>query len=120
MSRTIPVLRVFDYDKAVSYYIDWLGFKIDHEIRPEEGRFYIEISRDDIALHLIQHPDDGTRGSWVLVCEFQGLVPYWKLLPMGAPYTRPPLKQVPGEPNTLAITLMDPFFNRLEIREKMR
>jgi hypothetical protein len=39
---------------------------------------------------------------------------------MGAPYTRPPLKQVPGEPNTLAITLMDPFFNRLEIREKMR
>jgi len=25
--KVIPVLRIFDYNKAIEFYIDWLGFK---------------------------------------------------------------------------------------------
>ncbi|MEI3789480.1 MULTISPECIES: glyoxalase superfamily protein [unclassified Chryseobacterium] len=26
-TRIIPILRIFDYQKAVEFYVDWLGFK---------------------------------------------------------------------------------------------
>lgn len=27
----MPIFRIFDYNKAVELYVDWLGFKIDWE-----------------------------------------------------------------------------------------
>lgn len=120
MSKTIPLLRVFDYEQARAFYIDWLGFTLDYAFTPDEGRFYLEISRGDIALQLIQHPDDGSRGSWVLIRDFKGLVPYRDTFRVDAPFPRPALKQVPREPNTLSMTVMDPFYNRIEFRETMR
>lgn len=30
---TIPILRIFDYQKAIEFYIDWLGFEIVWEHR---------------------------------------------------------------------------------------
>ncbi|BAU52850.1 hypothetical protein MgSA37_01014 [Mucilaginibacter gotjawali] len=29
MSVIKPTLRIFDYDKTIEFYVDWLGFKID-------------------------------------------------------------------------------------------
>lgn len=29
--KDIPILRIFDVDKAKEFYIQWLGFKIDFE-----------------------------------------------------------------------------------------
>nr|WP_317168533.1 glyoxalase superfamily protein [Chryseobacterium sp. LAM-KRS1] len=26
--QVIPVLRIFDYNKTIEFYIDWLGFEI--------------------------------------------------------------------------------------------
>jgi catechol 2,3-dioxygenase-like lactoylglutathione lyase family enzyme len=119
MSRTIPLLRVFDYDQAVAFYIDWLGFTLVREDKPEAGRFYLEISKEDIVLGLIQHPDDGSMGAWVLIREFTGLVPYRDTFPLGSPFQRPALRQVPQEPRTLSMTVIDPFYNRIEFREKI-
>ena len=28
VEKTIPVIRIFDYKKAVEFYVDWLGFEI--------------------------------------------------------------------------------------------
>lgn len=31
VEKVIPILRIFDYKKAIEFYIDWLGFKINWE-----------------------------------------------------------------------------------------
>ncbi|MEP7229033.1 MAG: glyoxalase superfamily protein [Ginsengibacter sp.] len=31
VQKVIPILRIFDHKKAIEFYIDWLGFKIDWE-----------------------------------------------------------------------------------------
>ncbi len=31
VQKVIPILRIFDYQKAVEFYVDWLDFKIDWE-----------------------------------------------------------------------------------------
>jgi hypothetical protein len=31
VEKTIPVLRIFDYQKAVEFYVDWFGFVITFE-----------------------------------------------------------------------------------------
>lgn len=28
MTAVVPILRIFDYDKAIEFYITWLEFKI--------------------------------------------------------------------------------------------
>lgn len=120
MSSTIPLLRVFDYDQAIAFYVEWMGFALVREDKPEDGRFYLEIQRGDILLGLIEHPDDGSMGAWVLVREFKGLVPYRDTFPLGSSFQRPALRQVPQQPNTLSMTVVDPFYNKIEFREKMR
>ena len=37
VEKTIPVLRIFDYKKAVEFYVDWLEFTIAWEHVFEEG-----------------------------------------------------------------------------------
>ena len=29
VQKTIPILRIFNYNKAIEFYIDWLGFEIE-------------------------------------------------------------------------------------------
>lgn len=121
MAETIPVLRVFDYQQAVDFYVGRLGFKLDWERRPDEGPFQLQISMDQIILLLVQYPDKGSLGSWVLVRGFKHLVAYRKRIMEQADHmSLPPLKQVPGEPGTLSMAIIDPFFNRIEFREMMR
>ncbi len=37
VEKTIPILRIFDYQKAIEFYVDWLGFTIEWEHVFEEG-----------------------------------------------------------------------------------
>lgn len=115
---TIPVLRVFDYDTAIAFYVHWLGFKIDWEKKPEDGPFQVQISLKDIVLQLIQYPDQGSLGTWVLVPDFKNMVAYRKIISLKpVKFNKPQLKQVPGEGNTLSMAFIDPFYNRIEFRE---
>ena len=45
----IPVLRIFDYQKAFDFYINWLEFNIDweHQYAPGMPK-YIQISSDSV------------------------------------------------------------------------
>lgn len=117
---TIPVLRVSDYDAAIAFYAGWLGFKTDQEQRPDDGPFLLRLTLKDYTLQLIQSPS-GAPGSWVILADFKNLVAYRKLTSMkDVPFAKPVLRQVPGEPNTLSMTVTDPFGNRLEFRERVR
>jgi catechol 2,3-dioxygenase-like lactoylglutathione lyase family enzyme len=40
-TRTVPILRIFDVEKAREFYLGWLGFKIDweHEFEPNAPKY---------------------------------------------------------------------------------
>ncbi len=80
VQKVIPVLRIFDYQKAIEFYIDWLGFKIEWEHVFEENMpVYIEITKEGITLHLSEHHGDATPGGKVFAwCT--GLKDYHSIL----------------------------------------
>jgi uncharacterized glyoxalase superfamily protein PhnB len=115
-SQVIPIFRIFDYTKAIEFYIQWLGFSIDweHTFEPGAPR-YIQISRDGIVLHLTEHHGDCTPGSKALI-RYSGLRAYHQqLIDKNYVYNRPGLEEAPW--NSLTMTVTDPFGNKLFFNE---
>jgi catechol 2,3-dioxygenase-like lactoylglutathione lyase family enzyme len=116
--KVIPVLRIFDYNKAVEFYVDWLGFKIEWEHVFEEGMpKYMEVSRDGIVFHLSEHHGDGTPGTHVFIwCN--GVAEYHKeLIAKKYKYNRPGLEK--SFYGSLEFTVNDPFNNKISFNEKL-
>lgn len=44
MAIARPIFRIFEYEKAKAFYVDWLGFTIDWENKPENFPIYLQIS----------------------------------------------------------------------------
>jgi catechol 2,3-dioxygenase-like lactoylglutathione lyase family enzyme len=66
--RTIPILRMFDVEKAKEFYAGYLGFHVDWEHRfAGVAPVYMQVSRAGLTLHLSEHYGDGTPGSAVYV-----------------------------------------------------
>jgi len=40
--QTIPILRIFDEDKAKEFYLDFLGMKMNRKHRFEPGSFMVK------------------------------------------------------------------------------
>lgn len=60
----VPILRIFDEEQARSFYVEYLGFKVDWEHRFEEDLpLYMQVSLDGIVLHLSGHYGDCTPGA---------------------------------------------------------
>jgi uncharacterized glyoxalase superfamily protein PhnB len=117
IQKVIPILRIFDYQKAIEFYIDWLGFTIDWQHTFEENTpAYIQVSGDGITLHLSEHHGDATPGSRVYI-ECTGLKDYHKLL-IDKKYKN----NRPGFEETFygawCVDVIDPFGNRLTFNEK--
>ena len=74
-----PIFRIFDYQQALKFYVDWLGFRIDWEELPAWSPLYMQVSRGDIVLHLTGHHGDSCPGLKAMV-EVKGLVTYHHLL----------------------------------------
>ncbi len=67
-NRVIPVLRMFDVDKAKEFYGTYLGMTVDWEHRfAPELPLYLQMSRADLVLHPSEHHGDGTPGTVVYV-----------------------------------------------------
>lgn len=116
-TKVIPVLRIFDYAKAIEFYIDWLGFTIEweHEFEPGMPK-YLEVRKDEIVLHLTEHHGDGTPGTHVFIwCE--GLKAYHsELLEKKYKYNRPGFEEAfYGAWN---VTVVDPFNNKISFNER--
>lgn len=76
-----PIFRIFDYAKAVEFYIGWLGFKIDWEHQLESGSpYYMQVSLDDLILHLSEHSGDCSPGAHIYIENFVGLKEFHKKL----------------------------------------
>lgn len=108
-----PVFRIFDYAKAIEFYVGWLGFRIDWEDRPARGPEYLQVSRGDVVLHLSGHHGDGAPGA-AARAEVRGLPAYHhRLLAKDYPYLRPALTPAAWNARVLEMAVLDPFGNRL-------
>ena len=115
MATMKPVLRIFDYGKAIAFYVHWLGFTVDWEHRFEDGMpVYLQVSRGDIVLHLSEHSGDGTPGSHVFIDDFKDLATYHQqLLQKQYPYNRPGIEVPFYDENAWEVKVVDPFHNLL-------
>lgn len=116
--KVIPTLRIFDYHKAIEFYVDWLGFKINWEHTFHEGApKYIEVEREGIVFHLSEHHGDGTPGTRVFIwCK--GVEDYHKeLIEKNYKYNKPGLEKTFY--NALSFIVVDPFNNRISFNEKI-
>jgi hypothetical protein len=112
-----PVLRIFDRDKAVAFYVDDAGFELDWEEGEEGGPQYLQVSMGPLALHLSNNHDDGTPDG-VLVIEVDDLLAYEQALAAKEyPYFYPAVSPRPG-PNMASMELIDPFSNRLRFFQR--
>ncbi len=116
-TEVVPMLRIFDKKKTEEFYIDWLGFSVDWEHRFEENLpVYMQISKAGIILHLTEHHGDCAPGGKVYIaCD--GLREYHKqLLDRNHSFNRPGLEAASW--GSLAMTVSDPFGNKLLFTEK--
>jgi len=93
--QVIPILRIFDYQKTIEFYVDWLGFEIVWEHHFEDNTpVYMEVKKDNITLHLSEHHGDGTPGSRVFIWG-EGVADYHKeLIDKNINTTVPDLKKL--------------------------
>lgn len=119
MAAVKPIFRIFDYNKALEFYIDWLGFQIDWKHHPEGTPVYMQVSLNDIVLHLSEHHGDGTPGSRAFIDDFKNLQEYHHLLiDKKYKYNRPGIEVPFYDEHALEVKLIDPFNNQLILVER--
>ncbi len=118
VEKVIPVLRIFDYAKALEFYRDWLGFKIEWEHTFEENfPIYMEAVKDGITFHLSEHHGDGTPGTHVFIwCK--GVKEYHEgLISKKYKYNKPVLEKTFY--GALSFSVNNPFSNKISFNEKI-
>ncbi len=117
--KAIPILRIFNVDKAREFYAEYLGFHVDWEHKfAEAAPIYMQVSRAGLVLHLSEHHGDGTPGCHVYV-QMEGVEEFHgELTAKNYGYLRPGLKRT--EWNTLSLNLLDPFGNMLCFNELVK
>lgn len=112
----LPRLRIFDVDKAMEFYRDFLGFSIDWEHRfGPKFPLYCQISRAGFRLHLTEHHGDASPGAAVYI-EMSGIKAFHtELLEKSYRFARPGLETT--EWKSLEVLVTDPFGNRLTFAE---
>ena len=114
LKLAVPIIRIFDVDKAKAFYVDLLGFAIEWEHRFGEGYpLYLQVSRAGLKLHLSEHHGDATPGSAVYI-SVSGLDALFEEL--RAKGSHAAIEEGPGETRWLQI--LDPFGNRLRFAER--
>ncbi len=72
-----PILRIFDYDKTIEFYVDWLGCKIEltHVFEPGMSGF-MQVSLKDVQFNLSEYHGDASPGVHISIVDFEGLKDY--------------------------------------------
>ena len=116
--QTIPILRIFDVEKAKDFYCGFLGFKVEWEHRfAEDFPAYIEVSRGGMTLHLSEHHRDCCPGSTVFVW-MTGIEDFHKeITSKDYKYNKPGLETTFYDARCVEVT--DPFSNRIRFNERI-
>jgi uncharacterized glyoxalase superfamily protein PhnB len=115
--QTIPILRIFDEDKAKEFYLEFLGMTLDWEHRFEnDSPIYMQVSKDNLVLHLSEHSGDCTPGSKVFVNVSELDTLFNEISTRTYRYNKPAIEQAPWGNRTF--TVIDPFSNKLLFNEQ--
>ncbi len=119
MATLRPVFRIYDYDRAIEFYINWLGFKIDWEHSfGDNSPKYLQISLGNISLHLSEHHGDCSPGARAHIENFTGLKEYHsRLISADYKYNKPGIGKAFWDSNVTAMEVIDPFRNILSFSE---
>ena len=110
--KTTPILRISDEVKAVEFYVDFLGFKIDWQHRFEpDFPLYLQVSHGECVLHLSGHQGDSTPGSALRIETDELEALQQQLLAKQYPFAHPQIQAMPW--GSQDMTIADPFGNRL-------
>jgi uncharacterized glyoxalase superfamily protein PhnB len=115
--QTIPIIRIFDENKAKEFYLGFLGMKLDWEHRFEPGLpVYMQVSRENMVFHLSEHSGDCTPGSKVFVNtnELDNL--HEEVTSKGYKYNRPEIITAPWGARVFEV--IDPFSNKVLFNEQ--
>jgi uncharacterized glyoxalase superfamily protein PhnB len=117
--EVIPLLRIFDVEKAKEFYAGFLGFQIDWEHRfDEKAPLYMQVSRGGFVLHLTEHHGDCCPGSTVFV-RMTGLDEFHReISAKNYPYLRPGVE--PTFYGSKCMEVIDPFGNRIRFNEYLK
>jgi uncharacterized glyoxalase superfamily protein PhnB len=117
--RIVPILRIFNVEKAREFYVDYLGFEVDWEHRFDDNSpLYLQVSLGALVIHLSEHHGDACPGSAVRI-EITGVRAFHeRLAAKNYRYLNPGIEQTPWD--SVSVTLLDPFGNRLVFDEKLQ
>jgi len=109
---------MFDVAKANEFYVGYLGFKVDWEHRFEGvSPLYMQVSREELVLHLSEHYGDGTPGSVIVVRMKDVHAFHAELTAKNYGYLRPGVQhQEWGH----ELTVIDPFGNRIRFLQDVQ
>jgi uncharacterized glyoxalase superfamily protein PhnB len=114
-----PIFRIFDYDQAMAFYRDWLGFTVDwvHQYTPEYPR-YLQMSRGNALLHLTEHHGDSTPGSKAII-QTDDVEEFHREITITRRHPRmnPSVQEMPW--NARVVEVIDPFGNRLCFNQQL-
>jgi uncharacterized glyoxalase superfamily protein PhnB len=113
----IPIFRIFDVDKAMEFYRDYLGFGVDFEHRfGDNFPLYCQVSRGACVLHLSEHAGDASPGAKAFTWMRDIRDFHRELTAKDYRYLKPGLEDAPWG---LQMTVTDPFSNRIAFCEKV-
>ena len=108
------LFRIFDYEKTLEFYVEWLGFKVNWQHKfSDNSPIYVQVSRDGIILHLSEHHGDYTPGSKVYITVDDSF--HKGISEKNYKYNKPGLEQAPW--NAPCFEVIDPFSNKLLFTE---
>ncbi len=116
---TIPLLRIFDVQKAKEFYVDFLGFQVEWEHHFDDTLpAYMQVSRDGLVLHLTEHHGDCCPGSTVFVW-MTGIEEFHReITSKGYKYLRPGIETTFYDARCMEV--IDPFHNRIRFNENLK
>lgn len=107
---------MFDPDRTLDFYCEYLGFTKDWEHRFEpELPLYAQVSRSSAVIHLSEHYGDGSPNTalWIPVDDVEAL--HAELSGRRHGYSRPGIE--PDAPGGPTMTVIDPSGNQLRFAQ---
>lgn len=112
----IPIFRIFDVAKAMEFYCDFLRFTVDWEHRfGENFPLYMQVSREEMVLHLSEHSGDASPGARAFVWIDDAAALQRELAARNYRYMKPGIEDAPWG---LEVAVIDPFSNRITFCQK--